>query len=91
MRSDSDPFAQVSSDMIEHGTVGMTRALASVLPTKFRINAVRVIGVPDVGRGVSNGSSQYSSSAAPDDVARTVLFLLSGEAIGVNGQVIDVS
>jgi 3-oxoacyl-[acyl-carrier protein] reductase len=75
---------------------GLTKNLAKNLPEKFRVNAVAVsekerrashfekFDVPDadlfrVKKGVDT-----------DDVARTVLFLLSSEAVGINGQILKV-
>lgn len=72
------------------GVIGMTRALAAAFPANFRINCVEV---KESNNGITAEEDelfQPNSSVAPDDVARTVLFLLSSEAIGINGQVIKL-
>lgn len=89
--SDSENFAGVARSIIEHGMIGMTRSLVDVLPKKFRVNAVRVCNRSLEAGVVDKDSSLTGQQVASDDVARTVLFLLSGEAVAVNGQVIDVT
>lgn len=76
--------------------IGMTTSLANALENKFRVNAVAVsekekpqthfekFDKPDaelfrVKKGID-----------ADDVARTILYLLSSESIGLNGQIIRV-
>ncbi|QYO65723.1 SDR family NAD(P)-dependent oxidoreductase [Leptolyngbya sp. 7M] len=63
------------SQTILGATAGFIGGLAHDLPDHFRVNAVSFSDQP---------------GTAPDNVARTVLFLLSGEAAGVNGQTIDL-
>jgi len=71
---------------------GMTSTLANFLDGKFRLNTVAV------REAASNKSEEVldselfrsGSSVDPDDVARTVLFLLSSEAKGMNGQVLNI-
>lgn len=64
-----------ASRAILGATAGFISGLAYDLPKHFRVNAV---------------SFSDQSGTAPDDVARAVLFLLSGEAAGVHGQTIDL-
>ncbi|MGB7209741.1 MAG: SDR family oxidoreductase [Pyrinomonadaceae bacterium] len=71
--------------------IGLTRALAESLPGNFRINCV---AVSDRDRGKSKLDEalfRQETTVPADDVARTVLYLLSSESIGLNGQVLTVS
>ncbi len=71
--------------------IGLTRSLAESLPGNFRINCV---AVSDRERGRSNLDEalfRQETTVPADDVARTVLYLLSSESIGLNGQVLTVS
>lgn len=71
--------------------IGLTRSLAESLPDNFRINCV---AVSDRERGKSNLDEalfRQETTVPADDVARTVLYLLSSESIGLNGQVLTVS
>ncbi|MBK7707033.1 MAG: SDR family oxidoreductase [Acidobacteria bacterium] len=66
---------------------GLTRTMAAALPKHFRVNCVAVEGV----RGLKkNDLFVEETGITNDDVARTVLFLLSSEAAGVNGRTISV-
>ncbi len=70
-----------------------TSDLAKTLPSIFRVNAVAV--------GTENGTAHKAetldeelfrppSGVDADDVARVILFLLSSESIGINGQTLRV-
>lgn len=75
---------------IFHSVAGMTSAYARSLPKSFRINAV---GVSIKSREDPSDGELFlrpADSISPDTVARTVLFLLSGEAAGLNGEVLNV-
>lgn len=76
--------------------IGMTKSLAEILPSKFRINAVAV-------SEKDKPQSHFDKFAKPDadlfrakkgidadDIARTVLYLLSSEGVGLNGQILKV-
>jgi NAD(P)-dependent dehydrogenase (short-subunit alcohol dehydrogenase family) len=68
--------------------------LASELPAHFRVNGIRVSekgSVKEIDKGLDPELFRPKSGVDPDDVARTVLFLLSSEAAGVNGQILDIS
>lgn len=86
----------VAAAAASQAVIGMTRSLARFLPENFRINAVSVSE-----REKPTAHFDKFSRSAPelfrenkgvdtDDVARTVLFLLSSEAVGVNGQLLKV-
>jgi NAD(P)-dependent dehydrogenase (short-subunit alcohol dehydrogenase family) len=73
--------------------VGLTKSLSGTLPGNFRINAVSVSEqerAPTDAQGLDKDLFRAQCSVDPDDVARTVLFLLSSEAKGINGQVLKV-
>ena len=76
--------------------VGMTKSLAKALPNKFRVNA---IAVSEKEKAQSNASKfdeldaelfRAKKGIDNDDVARTVVYLLSSEAIGINGQILKI-
>jgi 3-oxoacyl-[acyl-carrier protein] reductase len=74
----------------QKAVVGLTESLAKSLPKNFRVNAV---AVSEKQRGNENLDAELFRPRAgipADDVARTVLFLLSSEAIGLNGQLLKV-
>jgi NAD(P)-dependent dehydrogenase (short-subunit alcohol dehydrogenase family) len=64
----------VTSSAIE----GLTRGLAAQLKPRIRVNCV------------STSSARSDTAPASDDVARVCVYLLSGEARAVNGQVVQV-
>jgi 3-oxoacyl-[acyl-carrier protein] reductase len=71
----------------------LTRSLAASLPANYRINAVAVKGTgKSGGQGEDLDPELFrpKSGVDPDDVARTVVFLLSSEAKGLNGQVLEI-
>jgi NAD(P)-dependent dehydrogenase (short-subunit alcohol dehydrogenase family) len=70
--------------------LGLTAALARALPKNFRINAVAVSEKQPPGEVLDAELFRPKAGVSEDDVARTVLFLLSGEAIGLNGQQLKV-
>lgn len=75
---------------------GLTETLARTLPDKFRVNGVAVsekerrqshfekFDVPDADL------FREKKGVDVDDVARTVIYLLSSEAVGINGQILKV-
>jgi NAD(P)-dependent dehydrogenase (short-subunit alcohol dehydrogenase family) len=65
----------------------LTESLAGELPEHFRINTV---AVDDICESVNDGLIERRTGIPSDDVARAVLFLLSGEAVGINGRTIPV-
>ncbi len=73
-----------------YGIVGLTKTLPAKLPPKFRVNAVNVLSRATTAGSLDPAPVREDGIAAPDDVARTVLFLLSGEAVAINGQLIEI-
>ncbi len=70
--------------------VGLTESLAKSLPKNFRINAVAVSEKKSLAENMDAELFRPKSGISEDDVARTILFLLSSEAIGLNGQVLSI-
>ncbi len=95
-------FSAIAADDLEGDIAAMTlnesigaftRGLAASLPAKFQVNAVRVPGNPEAGdSGEDLDPDLFRPKAAvdPDVVGRTVLFLLSSEAKGLRGQVLEL-
>lgn len=74
----------------QNALCGLTRSLAKTLPKKFRVNAVAVSEKESFDENLDAELFRARKGISEDDVARTVLFLLSSEAIGINGQIIKV-
>lgn len=72
------------------GVAEVTRSLAASLPAKFRVNCVRVSEKTGASKAPENDLFRIDKGVSADDVARTVLYLLSGEATGLNGQILTV-
>lgn len=74
----------------QNALFGFTESLAKTLPNKFRVNAVAVSEKESAQENLDEELFRPKKGISEDDVARTVLFLLSSEAIGINGQIIKV-
>jgi NAD(P)-dependent dehydrogenase (short-subunit alcohol dehydrogenase family) len=81
---DNDPL----SAACQAGIIGMTHAMAKTLPQNFRVNCIEVKDDKAARRYEEGLMLRSDGSVAPDDVARAVLFLLSSESTGINGEVI---
>ena len=70
----------------------LTKSFAKQLAPKFRVNAV-AIGEKKRATVEILDSELFrpASGIAADDAARAVLFLLSSEAVGLNGQILTVA
>ena len=75
---------------MQKSIVGLTESLAKSLPSNFRVNAVAVSEKKSLTENTDAELFRPKSGVSEDDVARTILFLLSSEAIGLNGQVLMV-
>jgi NAD(P)-dependent dehydrogenase (short-subunit alcohol dehydrogenase family) len=86
----------ITFGLVNQALVGMTGALANTLPEKFRINAVAISEREKARSHFEKFDKpdaelfRVKKGIDPDDVARTILYLLSSEAIGLNGQIIKV-
>lgn len=86
LETNSDPvFAATQA-----GIIGFTKALAIKLPNHFRINAVSISEKMAISNGFDTELVRPQPLISPDDAARTILFLLSGESASINGQVISL-
>lgn len=79
---------QPSAAAVQNGMEGFTRALAKELPIRFRVNCVAIEDVSDPEPVGKTDQFYRRPGVAPDDVARVVVFLLSSEAVALNGQVL---
>jgi NAD(P)-dependent dehydrogenase (short-subunit alcohol dehydrogenase family) len=70
--------------------VGLTESLAKSLPKNFRVNAVAVSEKKSLAVNLDAELFRPKSGISEDDTARTILFLLSSEAIGLNGQTLRI-
>jgi NAD(P)-dependent dehydrogenase (short-subunit alcohol dehydrogenase family) len=76
--------------------IGWTKSLAKTLPNKFRVNAIEVSEKEkeqshfDKFDKLDADLFRIKKGLDVDDVARTVVYLLSSEAIGLNGQILKV-
>lgn len=78
---------------VNQAMIGMTESLSKGLPSKFRTNAVAVSEKEKVQLGSEELDADLfraKKGIDEDDVARTVIYLLSKESIGINGQVLRV-
>lgn len=72
------------------GIIGLTKALAVDLPKHFRVNAVSISEKKALASGFDPELARPQPLVSPDDAARAILFLLSGESAGINGQMIEL-
>jgi NAD(P)-dependent dehydrogenase (short-subunit alcohol dehydrogenase family) len=72
------------------GIVGMTKSLALELAPKFRVNCVAVSEKKIVSEALDPVLFPPKTGVASDDVARTIVYLLSSEAVGLTGQILTV-
>jgi NAD(P)-dependent dehydrogenase (short-subunit alcohol dehydrogenase family) len=82
----SDPL----TDVVYAAAEAFTRSLSRAVAPHFRVNGVSVRPGTAVRAGLDPELFPSPGSAKADDAARMVLFLLSPEAVGVGGQVIEV-
>lgn len=82
--------ANVLFAAMQNSVVGLTRSLAKALPRNFRINAVAVSEKQRVAENLDAELFRAKKGISEDDVARTIVYLLSSEAIGLNGQILTV-
>lgn len=83
-------FENVLLAASQNAMVGLTESLAAALPKNFRVNAVAVSEKRSNNENLDAELFRPKTGVSEDDVARTILFLLSGEAIGLNGQILKV-
>lgn len=74
----------------QNALCGLTESLAKSLPKNFRVNAVAVSEKKAANENPVSELFQLPDRVPPERVARTILFLLSSEAAGLNGQILTV-
>ncbi len=74
----------------QKAVIGLTESLAKSLPKNFRVNAVAVSEKQALAENLDAELFRPKAGISEDDTARTVLFLLSSESIGLNGQTLKV-
>jgi 3-oxoacyl-[acyl-carrier protein] reductase len=75
---------------VQNAIVGLTKSLAKSLPKNFRVNAVAVSEKQKQTENLDAELFRAKKGISEDDVARTIVYLLSSEAIGLNGQILTV-
>lgn len=65
--------------------------MAKTLPKNFRINAVAVSDKQKSAENIDAELFQVETGISEDDVARVIVYLLSSEAITLNGQILTAS
>lgn len=91
LASAEDTAASPVFTAAQAGVLALTRAMADQFSERFRVNCVTVQEAKYDAAPEPDALYRRSSGVAPDDVARAVLFLLSSESIGMNGQTLIVS
>jgi 3-oxoacyl-[acyl-carrier protein] reductase len=72
------------------GLAGLTESLAKTLPKNFRVNAVALSEKKSDAEKLDAELFRPKSGVSADDAARAVCYLLSPEAIGLNGQILKI-
>lgn len=75
---------------IQAGIAGMTKSMARSLAPKFRVNCVAVSEKKIISETLDAELFKPKTGVADDDVARTIVYLLSSEAVGLTGQILSV-
>lgn len=87
----SDDENDLAFLLTQRSIINLTESLAMRFAPKFRINAVTIGEAKR--KTIENLDAELfgaPSKIAYDDAARAILFLLSSEAVGLNGQVLKV-
>jgi 3-oxoacyl-[acyl-carrier protein] reductase len=88
---DTDETLQdIAFAVSQKALIGLTESLAKSLPKNFRVNAVAVSEKQGKNENLDVELFRAKSGISEDDTARTILFLLSSESIGLNGQILKV-
>ena len=69
---------------------GLTESLAKTLPANFRVNAIALSEKVSTAENLDAELFRPKSGVSADDAARAVCYLLSAEAIGLNGQILKI-
>jgi 3-oxoacyl-[acyl-carrier protein] reductase len=74
----------------QKAVTGFTESLAATLPKNFRVNAVEISENGAPAENLDAELFRPKTGVSADDAARTILFLLSSESTGLNGQILKV-
>lgn len=74
----------------QNALIGFTKSMAKTLPKNFRINAVAVSEKQKQAENLDAELFRVKAGISEDDVARVVVYLLSSEAVTLNGQILTV-
>jgi 3-oxoacyl-[acyl-carrier protein] reductase len=85
-----DTMQNASFALTQAAVAEFTRSLAATLPKNFRVNCVKVSEKESEIRPPDNDLFRVDKGVSAGDVARVAVYLLSGEAIGLNGQILTV-
>lgn len=77
---------------IQAGLIGLTKSLAKEFAPKFRINCVEISKKENAKTEILDAQLfRPKNGIAEDDIARAIIYLLSFEAVGLNGQVLRLA
>ena len=77
---------------IQSGLIGLTKSLAKEFAPKFRINAVEIKQTGNPKDEIFDAELfRPKNGISEDDAARAIIYLLSSEAVGLNGQILTVA
>lgn len=74
----------------QKSVIGLTESLAKALPKNFRVNAVAVSEKRGASENMDAELFRPKAGISEDDTARMILFLLSSESVGLNGQTLKI-
>jgi NAD(P)-dependent dehydrogenase (short-subunit alcohol dehydrogenase family) len=74
----------------QNALIGLTKSMAAALPKNFRINAIAVSEKQSSQENLDAELFRPKAGVSEDDAARTIVFLLSSEAIALNGQILKI-
>jgi len=75
----------------QNALLGLTKSLAAILPKNFRVNAVALSEKqPERENNLDTELFRPKKGISEDDAARTIVYLLSSEAIALNGQILRI-
>ncbi len=75
---------------LQNALIGLTKSLAKSLPKKFRVNVVAVSEKKTVSENLDAELFRPTTNVSADDATRTIVYLLSAEAVGLNGQILTI-
>lgn len=80
----------IAAASLQAGIFGMTKSMALQFAPRFRVNCVAVSEKKFVSDTLDAELFKPKTGVADDRVARTIVYLLSSEAAGLTGQILNV-